>query len=90
LSDRDEREKEAERLAKKNESEEEKKIEQILKKAGQELLFINGINPDEWEGQIVYEWHITTSTGDHYVIFRDNKVLLFDGDSHQVISEMPV
>jgi hypothetical protein len=90
MSDRDEREKEAERLVKENESEEEKKIEQILKKAGQELLFINGINPGERDGKIVYEWHITTSTGDHYVIFRDDKVLLFDGDNHRVICEMPI
>jgi hypothetical protein len=90
LPDRDEREKEAKRLAKKNESDEEKKIEQILEKAGQELLFINGINPGEWDGQIVYEWHVTTSTGDHYVIFQDDKVLLFNGGNHQVICEMPV
>jgi len=90
LPDRNEREKEAERLSKENESKEEKKIEEILEKAGQELLFINGINPGEQDGQIVYEWHITTSTGDHYVIFQDDKVLLFDGDNHQVICEMPV
>jgi hypothetical protein len=90
LPDRDEREKEAERLAKENESEEEKKIEEILEKAGQELLFVNGINPGERDGQIVYEWHVTTSTGDHYVIFQDDKVLLFDGDNHQIICEMPV
>ncbi len=80
----------AERLAKENESEEEKKIEQILEKAGQELLFINGISPGEQDGQIVYEWHVTTSTGEHYVIFQDDKVLLFDGESHQVICEMPI
>ncbi len=90
LPDRNEREQEAERLAKENESEEEKKIEEILEKAGQELLFINGINPGERDGQIVYEWHVTTSTGDHYVIFQDDKVLLYDGDSHRVICEMPV
>lgn len=90
LPDRDEREKEAERLAKENESDEEKKIEEILEKAGQELLFVNGINPGEKDGQIVYEWHVTTSTGDHYVIFQDDKVLLYDGDNHQVICEMPV
>lgn len=90
LPHRDEREKEAERMAKENESDEEKKIEEILEKAGQELLFINGINPGEREGQIVYEWHVTTSTGDHYVVFQDDKVLLFNGDNHQVICEMPV
>ena len=90
LPDRNEREKEAERLAKENESQEEKKIEEILEKAGQELLFINGINPGERDGQIIYEWHVTTSTGDHYVIFQDDKVLLFDGDNHQIIYEMPV
>jgi hypothetical protein len=89
LPDRVEREKEAERMAKENESEEEKKIEQILEKAGQELLFINGINPGERDGQIVYEWHVTTSTGDHYVIFQDDKVLLLDGDNHNLIYEMP-
>ncbi len=90
LPDRDEREKEAERLAKENESDEEMKIEQILEKAGQELLFINCINPGERDGQVVYEWHVTTSTGDHYVVFQDDKVLLFDGDNHQIICEMPV
>jgi hypothetical protein len=90
LPDRNEREKEAERLAKENESDEEKKIEKILEKAGQELLFINGINPGERNGQIVSEWHVTTSTGDHYVIFQDDKVLLFDGDNHRIIYEMPV
>jgi hypothetical protein len=88
LPDRAAREKEAERLAEENESEEEKKIEEILGKAGQELLFINGINPGERDGQIVYEWHVTTSTGDHYVIFQDDKVLLYDGDNHQIIYEM--
>lgn len=55
LPNRNEREQEAERLAKENESDEEKKIEEILEKAGQELLFINGINPGERNGQIVYE-----------------------------------
>jgi hypothetical protein len=90
LPDRNEREKEAERLSKENESKEEKKIEEILEKAGQELLFINGISPGERDGQIVYEWHITTSTGDHYVIFQDDKVLLFNGDNHQIICEMPI
>lgn len=90
IPDRDEREKEAEILAKENESDEEKKIEEILEKAGQELLFVNGINPGERDDRIVYEWHVTTSTGDHYVIFQDDKVLLFDGDNHQIICEMPV
>jgi hypothetical protein len=90
LPNRNEREKEAERLAKENESEEEKKIEQILDKAGQELLFINGINPGEQDGRIVYEWHVTTSTGEHYVIFQDDKVLLFNGNNHQLICEMPI
>lgn len=90
LPDRAKREKEAERLAKENESEEEKKIEEILEKAGQELLFINGINPGERDGQIVYEWHVTTSTGDHYVIIKDGKVLLLDEENHQIICEMKV
>jgi hypothetical protein len=90
LPDRVERANEAERLAKENESREEQKIEQIVEEAGLELLYIDGINPGEWEGRIVYEWHITTATGDHYVVFLDDKALLIDGKNHRLLYEMPV
>ncbi len=78
------------RQAEENEPEHIKIIKRLCKKSGQEFLTSNAGTFAEYKGNKVFEMHISTSLGHHYVIVLDNSALLFDGTTKELITEIVI
>jgi hypothetical protein len=78
------------RQAEENEPEHIKIIKKLCKKSDQELLTLNAGSFAEYNGDKVFEMHISTSLGHHYVIILDSSALLFNGTTKELITEIAI
>lgn len=78
------------RLAEENESEQTKIIKRLCSKANQELITLNTGTFEDYQGIKVFEMHITTSLGHHYVIILNDSALLFKGATREIVAEVEI
>ena len=68
---------------------EKKRIDQLIAAAGQSEIWYTAFSARELDGQQLWAWNLTTSTGHHYVVFHAGEALLFKGDTDAIVARVP-
>lgn len=65
-------------------------IRALCTEAGQEFSRVTGGDPAHvHEGEPITAWHFITDRGHHYMLDLDDQALMFDGDSHARVAQIP-
>lgn len=76
--------------AEENEPPHLKIIKKLCESAGQELVSLNAGVFADYNGEKVFEHHISTSVGHHYVVILEKSAILFDGTTQRSVSEIAI